>query len=29
MNLDREMAAFEAISKLERGEDAEYEVVPL
>jgi len=29
MNLEREMAAFDAIDKLQRGEDAEYEVVPL
>lgn len=29
MNLDREMAAFEAISKLERGESVEYQVIPL
>lgn len=29
MNLEREMKSFEAISKLERGECAEYEVIPL
>jgi hypothetical protein len=29
MSLDREMAAFTAISNLERGENAEYEVIPL
>lgn len=29
MNLDREVKAFEAISKLERGESVEYEVIPL
>jgi hypothetical protein len=29
MNLDREMAAFEAISKLERGEEVEFEVISL
>lgn len=29
MSLAREMAAFDAIDKLQRGEDVEYEVVPL
>ena len=29
MTLCREMAAFDAIDKLQRGEDAEYEVAPL
>jgi hypothetical protein len=29
MTLDREMAAFSAIDRLERGETVEYEVVPL
>jgi len=29
MTLDREMKAFDAIDKLQRGEEAEYEVVPL
>lgn len=29
MNFDREMAAFTAIDKLQRGEDAEYEVISL
>ena len=29
MNLDREMKAFDALSKLERGEQVEYEVIPL
>lgn len=29
MSLDREMAAFSALPKLERGEDVEYEVIPL
>lgn len=29
MSLDREMKAFDAIDKLQRGEEAEYEVVPL
>lgn len=29
MNLDREMAAFSALPKLERGEEVEYEVIPL
>lgn len=29
MNFDREMAAFAAIDKLQRGEDAQYEVIPL
>ena len=29
MNLEREMAALDAIDKLQRGEDAEYEVAPL
>ena len=29
MSLSREMAAFEAIGKLLRGEDVEYDVIPL
>lgn len=29
MSLDREMKAFDAIDKLQHGEEAEYEVVPL
>lgn len=29
MNLEREMAAFDANDKLQRGEDVEYEVMPL
>lgn len=29
MSLDREMKAFDAIDKLQRGEDAEYDVTPL
>lgn len=29
MSLDREMKAFAAIDKLQRGEDAEYDVIPL
>ena len=29
MNVEREMAAFDAIDKLQRGEDVEYEVIPL
>lgn len=29
MTLDREMKAFAAIDKLQRGEDAEYEVIPV
>jgi hypothetical protein len=29
MSLDREMAAFSAIDRLERGEVVEYEVIPL
>jgi hypothetical protein len=29
MSLAREMAAFDAIDKLQRGEDVEYEVIPL
>ena len=29
MNLDREMAALEAVSRIEKGQDAEYEVIPL
>lgn len=29
MSLEREMAAFDAIDKLQRGEDAEYEVILL
>jgi len=29
MNLDREMAALEAVSRIERGEAVEYEVIPL
>jgi hypothetical protein len=29
MSLDREMAAFSAINRLERGEAVEYEVIPL
>lgn len=29
MSLTREMAAFDLISKLERGESGEYEVLPL
>ncbi len=29
MNLEREMAAFDAIDKLQRGENVEYEVIPL
>lgn len=29
MSLSREMAAFDAITKLEAGEDVEYEVLPL
>ncbi|KAA0131587.1 hypothetical protein FYZ48_25965 [Gimesia chilikensis] len=29
MSLDREMAAFDAINKLQRGEDVEYDVIPL
>lgn len=29
MNFDREMAAFNAIEQIERGEQAEYEVIPL
>ena len=28
-SLDREIAAFEAIDKIERGEAVEYEVIPL
>lgn len=29
MTLDRELAAFDAIDKLQRGESSEYEVIPL
>ena len=29
MSLDREMAAFEAIDKLQKGETVEYPVIPL
>lgn len=29
MSLDREMKAFDAIDKLQRGEVADYEVIPL
>ncbi|MEX1028111.1 MAG: hypothetical protein WD049_08930 [Candidatus Paceibacterota bacterium] len=29
MTLEREMAAFDAIDKLQRGEEAEYPVIPL
>ena len=29
MTLDREIEAFDAIDRLERGEEVEYEVVPL
>ena len=29
MNLDREMAALEAIHRIEQGESVEYEVIPL
>ena len=29
MSLDREIKAFEAIDRLQRGEDAEFEVIPL
>lgn len=29
MSLDREIKAFEAIDRLQRGEDAEFEVLPL
>ena len=29
MNLDRESAAFDAIERLQRGEKAEFEVIPL
>lgn len=29
MNLDREMAALQAIDQIERGEAVEYEVIPL
>lgn len=29
MSFDREMAAFDAIDRLQRGEDAEYKVIPL
>lgn len=29
MTLEREMAALDAIDKLQRGEDAEYDVIPL
>lgn len=29
MSLDREIKAFEALDKLQRGEDAEFEVIPL
>jgi len=29
MKLEREMAAFDAINKLQRGEDAKYEIIPL
>jgi len=28
-NLDREMAALEAVSRIERGEAVEYEVIPI
>ncbi|MCZ2342628.1 MAG: hypothetical protein LC104_12680 [Bacteroidales bacterium] len=29
MSLDREIKAFEALDRLQRGEDAEFEVLPL
>ena len=29
MNLDREMAALEAVNRVEKGEVVEYEVIPL
>ena len=29
MSLDREIKAFEAIDRLQRGEDAKFEVIPL
>jgi hypothetical protein len=29
MNLDREMAAFEHVERIEKGESVEYEVIPL
>ena len=29
MNLDREMAALGAVSRIERGETVEYEVIPI
>lgn len=29
MNFDREMTAFEAIDRLQRGEEVEYEILPL
>ena len=29
MSFDREMAALEAVSEIERGESVEYEVIPL
>ena len=29
MNLDREMKAFDAIEKLQRGEEVEFEVIPI
>ena len=29
MTLDREMKAFDAIARIEKGEQVEYEVVPL
>jgi len=29
MNVDREMAALQAIDQIEKGESAEYEVIPL
>jgi hypothetical protein len=29
MSLDREIKAFEALDRIQRGEDAEFEVIPL